>query len=61
MKSKDKIIQLISHKDKLIALTELGDIFVEEEYSEVNGKEKKPSILEKQKNLATTKTRWKTY
>lgn len=58
---KSKIIQLVVFKDKLLALTDNGDIFIEEEYSEVNGKEKKPSIIEKQKNLATTKTRWKAY
>ncbi len=58
---KSKIIQLVVFKDKLLALTDNGDIFIKEEYSEVNGKEKKPSIIEKQKNLATTKTRWKAY
>lgn len=58
---KDKIIQLISYKDKLLGLTESGLIIEQEEYSEIKGKEVKPSIIDKQKNLITIKTRWKEY
>lgn len=58
IKKGEKVIQLVVFKDQLVGLSDAGSLVKFEEYTEVQGEERAPSIDEKRKGLEEVKSRW---
>jgi len=58
IKKNETIIQIVVFKDQLLGLTDSSRLVRYEEYTEVQGEERAPSIDEKRKGLDQKKTRW---